>query len=431
MAALEVEDGWTSDEDEFFLIAITSAARAVAANEAATKTRRRPYRRRQPRTNAGAGAQFTQELLTVNSEGCFACTRLTQPALKALIDELTRFGLKSGRYVTAAEKTIIFLQWAAERRNTASIRHQYAHGKNTVAAAIHQVTDVLCRMASEAIAMPRKEHDTAPKIKNDSLLWPYLEGCIGAVDGTYIPSKLPQRGRDSGPWRNRKGFLSQNVLLACNMAAEFIFVQAGHEGSANDSSVFNYAAAQLKVPKGCYLLADGGYSKKNPKLLVPYQKTRYHLREQQAAGFRTPATKEELFNLRHAQARNVIERLIGIQKKRWSVLADGPHQGWSMKEQARFVIALCVVHNFIFQNGQTLDDDATAKEYDAEMAARLASERPDQLVNDAGNALNNSGDGANDIEDDMMTGNQWTERRNNIASDMMEGYLKWLERHRA
>jgi hypothetical protein len=33
-----------------------------------------------------------------------------------------------------------------------------------------------------------------------------------------------------------------------------------------------------------------------------------------------PRNKEELFNLRHAQARNVIEHIFGVIKKRWVIL---------------------------------------------------------------------------------------------------------------
>lgn len=110
------------------------------------------------------------------------------------------------------------------------------------------------------------------------------------------------------------------------------------------------------VPAGKYYLADGGYSKNNRMLLVPYQRTRYHLREFKAAKQR-PETKEELFNLRHAQFRNVIERLFGIIKMRWPVLKDGPHSGFSLKQQNRFVASLAALHNFLNRYGQTLDSE--------------------------------------------------------------------------
>ena len=40
-------------------------------------------------------------------------------------------------------------------------------------------------------------------------------------------------------------------------------------------------------------------------------------------GFR-PVNKEELFNLRHAQAQNVIEHIFGVLKRRFRILVIPP-----------------------------------------------------------------------------------------------------------
>ena len=59
----------------------------------------------------------------------------------------------------------------------------------------------------------------------------------------------------------------------------------------------------------------------------------------------SPANKEELFNLRHASARNVIERIFGVLKRRFRILVCPPE--YSMEIQARTPAALCALHNFI------------------------------------------------------------------------------------
>jgi hypothetical protein len=58
-----------------------------------------------------------------------------------------------------------------------------------------------------------------------------------------------------------------------------------------------------------------------------------------------PVNREELYNLRHASARNVIERIFGILKKRFVILTHPPE--YDMAIQARIPPALCAVHNFI------------------------------------------------------------------------------------
>ena len=66
-----------------------------------------------------------------------------------------------------------------------------------------------------------------------------------------------------------------------------------------------------------------------------------------------PQTPQELFNLRHAKARNVIERVFGVLKKRFPVLTSPAP--YSIDFQRDIVIALCTVHNFIRLNGGASD----------------------------------------------------------------------------
>ena len=68
-------------------------------------------------------------------------------------------------------------------------------------------------------------------------------------------------------------------------------------------------------------------------------------------GFFRSVNKEELFNLRHAQARNVIERIFGVLKKRWDILNRAPQ--YNMEIQAKIPAALAALHNFIMDYDET------------------------------------------------------------------------------
>jgi hypothetical protein len=61
-----------------------------------------------------------------------------------------------------------------------------------------------------------------------------------------------------------------------------------------------------------------------------------------------PRTREELYNLRHASARNVIERCIGVLKCRFGILSQTP--SYDMDIQACIPPALCAIHNFILRH---------------------------------------------------------------------------------
>jgi hypothetical protein len=74
----------------------------------------------------------------------------------------------------------------------------------------------------------------------------------------------------------------------------------------------------------------------------------------------SPANSEELFNLRHSSARNIIERMFGILKNRFGILRVCPNV--AMEVQARLPAALAAIHNFIreYDPGEIqeyLDDD--------------------------------------------------------------------------
>ncbi|KAE9385974.1 hypothetical protein BT96DRAFT_1087972, partial [Gymnopus androsaceus JB14] len=65
--------------------------------------------------------------------------------------------------------------------------------------------------------------------------------------------------------------------------------------------------------------------------------------------------REELFNLRHAVARNVIEQIFSIVKSRWEVLNCPAN--FDMSIQARIPPALAALHNFILQFDPTDIED--------------------------------------------------------------------------
>ncbi|XP_021827275.1 uncharacterized protein LOC110767919 [Prunus avium] len=109
-----------------------------------------------------------------------------------------------------------------------------------------------------------------PKIRESTKFYPFFKDCIKAIDGTHIPAMV--RGRDVSSYRNRHGKISQNVLAACNIDLEFMYVLSGWEGSTHNSKLLSDALSRrngLKVPQGKYFLVDCGFPPKsnNEKML--------------------------------------------------------------------------------------------------------------------------------------------------------------------
>jgi hypothetical protein len=58
--------------------------------------------------------------------------------------------------------------------------------------------------------------ETPIEIKDNPKLYPYFRDCIGAIDGSHFHAWVLNDAM--GRYRNRKGFIGQNVLAACNFA---------------------------------------------------------------------------------------------------------------------------------------------------------------------------------------------------------------------
>ena len=129
--------------------------------------------------------------------------------------------------------------------------------------------------------------------------------------------------------------------------------------------------------------------------------------------FSSPQNAQELFNLRHATARNVVERIFGVLKRRWAVLCHPVKYG--MDVQARIPAALIALHNLI------LDFDPF------EHIEALADENEDEYLDPMPRTEN---DGLGELSTDMIVPDEEQEeaerRRDHIANAMWEQYLEYI-----
>jgi hypothetical protein len=127
------------------------------------------------------------------------------------------------------------------------------------------------------VHLPAPDAPVSSAIRDNPKRWPYFRDAIGAIDGSHIHAFPPSASRHL--YYNRKGFVSQNCLFACDFDLQFTFALTGWEGSATDARLWDVARHDgLDVPPGKYLLADLGFPSSR-QLLVPYRGVRYHLAE--------------------------------------------------------------------------------------------------------------------------------------------------------
>jgi hypothetical protein len=115
------------------------------------------------------------------------------------------------------------------------------------------------------------------KFQKNPKWWPFFKDAIGAIDGSHI--HVTPKAIECPVYFNRKGFVSQNCLFACDFDLNFMYMLTGWEGSATDAHVYEDACSfNFYTPAGKYFLGDTGYPL-HPGLLVPYQSVHYHLAE--------------------------------------------------------------------------------------------------------------------------------------------------------
>ncbi|XP_059623167.1 protein ALP1-like [Cornus florida] len=247
---------------------------------------------------------------------------------------LKGIGLKDSKFLTIYEQVAIFLLTLSYNQRNRVVAERFQHSTETISRHFYAVLHAVCQLGTHIIAPP--DFSMIPnKIRGSPQFYPYFKHCVGAINGTHITVTLPVATQL--PFRGRKGYTTQNVMVVCDFDMRFTYVLAGWEGSANDSRILkecieNEAMNFPAPPPDKYYLVD--------------------------SGSRPPRGREEVFNHRHSSLRNIIERCFGLLKMRFAILKAMPPYKFST--QVLVVMACCTLHNFIrnqYQPDDLFDGD--------------------------------------------------------------------------
>ncbi|GMP62051.1 hypothetical protein CsSME_00024301 [Camellia sinensis var. sinensis] len=300
-------------------------------------------------------------------------------------------GLGHSKHVTLEEKMALFLYVLAHDLKVRKLKFNFFRSGETVSRHFNDVLKAVLRLQGHLLRTPNPitQACTDPR-------WNCFQNCLGALDGTYIKVRVPVVYQ--ARYRTRKGEIATNVLGVCSQDMNFIYVLPGWEGSAADSRVLRDAINRpngLRIPTGYYYLVDAGYTN-GQGFLAPYRGQRYHLSVWRAGA--TPTSYQEFFNMKHASARNVIERCFGLLKIRWAILRCASY--YPIRTQNRIITACCLLHNLIRR----------------EMPVDPIEERLNNDIEDQPQL-------GDDFVDTVETSNEWTGWRDTLA---MQLYNNWL-----
>ncbi|XP_057435091.1 protein ALP1-like isoform X1 [Lotus japonicus] len=304
-------------ETTFYQMVGVCFAIAMAVSSSAQWFYENSCLRQLPISGEGLRGELLQRLINRDDVTCIDQLRMDIRSFNLLCALLRNEGkLKGDGLVTIEEQVAMFLHILAHHSKNRVIKFLFKRSGETISMYFNKVLNSVVRVHASLLRAP-------DPVLEDCLdeRWKWFKNCLGALDGTHIEVNVP--AIDKPRYRNRKGDISTNVLGVCARDMRFIYVLPGWEGSASDSRILRDAISKrngLKVRTGYYYLVDAGYAN-SEGFLAPYRGYRYHRSEWKRGS--TPQCKEELFNMRHSMARNVIERTFGLLKMRWQYLEVG------------------------------------------------------------------------------------------------------------
>nr|DAD43516.1 TPA_asm: hypothetical protein HUJ06_001746 [Nelumbo nucifera] len=210
-----------------------------------------------------------------SESSCLSQIRMRKPCFDSLCHLLvTHSGLRPTINMSIEEQVAMILHTIGHNERNNVIHATFGRSQETVSQYFHKVLCVVLRLYLLMVIQPTGEQ-VPPEIRKDSRFMPYFKDCIGAIDGTHIPCKVPVE--EQGKFHGRKGKTTQNIMAAVTFDLKFTYVLAGWE---LDSIVLtNFLLPMITQQNiGKYYLVDAGY-RNMPSFIAPYRGTRYHLNE--------------------------------------------------------------------------------------------------------------------------------------------------------
>jgi hypothetical protein len=259
----------------------------------------------------------------------------------------------------------IFLYYCAHGTSLRCVGQQFGVAHNTASEILSDVALAIVKNMKSRYLLPNLDKVS---FGNPNILAAKFSAihripqCIGCIDGCHIPIKRPSIKGEF--YFNRKSFYSFNIQAVCDYKCRFLDVVPQWPGSVGDGRVFRISGIMNKLKNiqetsnicnivyneqgssfslPVYILGDSGYHN-SFNIVTTYD----------TADCENPDIKR--FNKKLSSIRYLIEKSFGILKCRFRVLLKAMELGTqSTHKIPMFVSALCILHNFLIDEGDEFD----------------------------------------------------------------------------
>lgn len=166
------------------------------------------------RTLSLSGDCYITELLLHNHPGRVQeVMRISLSTLRQLESFcLTNTKLQSLRGVELSEKLVMFIDVLGPGASNREIQKHSQHSRSTVSLCFQEVLAAMLILHLKYVHQSQLLDPTSNVILQNQKYSPFFDDCVGALEGTHIEMHVPATERK--PYRNRKGYLSQNLIAA-------------------------------------------------------------------------------------------------------------------------------------------------------------------------------------------------------------------------
>ncbi|XP_031329103.1 putative nuclease HARBI1 [Photinus pyralis] len=259
----------------------------------------------------------------------FRLTKNTVLHLLPQIEEFLEFDNDLNNSISPINKLLATLKFYASSGHQVSIADFKGFHQSTASRVITQVSEAIAGLRPIYIKMPR-DHEVI-HTNQDFYRIARFPRVLGCIDGTHIKIQSPG-GEDAEVYRNRKSVFSINTQVIGSSTLKVFDIVARWPGSTHDATIFNNSRIRARFEAGEFnnnvILGDSGYTLR-PYCLTPLL---------------NPISREEsLYNEAHIRTQNTIERLFGVWKRRFPVLAYGLR--CKVETTLTIITATAVLHN--------------------------------------------------------------------------------------